>query len=340
MTHEFDARLAKAIRHYAAQGNEGQLENACAAILAASPGDSEALRTLLLLREHRSRREETNMLVQYLRLLSNQLTHVNANLAQPWVAALRADPRHHEPGRLIPFGYKVYSQNDEDGILVEIFRRIGTTSRSFFEFGVQNGLECNTLWWLMQGWRGAWIEGSAESVQAIQQKFGPQLACGQLAIKQAFITAENIDALARELGVPGEIDLLSVDIDGNDYHVFKALTATRARVVVIEYDAKFPPPLRIVPHYEPQFIWRGAGYVGSSLSALEVLFRECGYALVGCNLTGSNAFFVRNNLVGDLFCAPFTAENHHMPPRYQLVTRWSLDAGHMPDFGAYEVGSA
>ena len=103
--------------------------------------------------------------------------------------------RMQEPKALEPYGYKVYSQNDEDGILHEIFKRIGTTNRMFIEFGVQNGLECNSHLLLFYGWKGLWIEGSDEYCEEIHTRFRPVIENGQLQVMNAFVTRENINSL-------------------------------------------------------------------------------------------------------------------------------------------------
>ena len=89
------------------------------------------------------------------------------------------------------YGFKVYSQNDEDGILEEIFNRVGTTNKIFIEFGVQNGLECNTHYLLFKGWRGLWIDGDEDYIKEIHEKFAPVLENGQLKFLRAFITREK-----------------------------------------------------------------------------------------------------------------------------------------------------
>ena len=139
------------------------------------------------------------------------------------------------------YGYKVYSQNDEDGIIQEIFRRIGVTNKTFIEFGVQNGLESNCHYLLFQGWNGLWMDGDGEAIREIQKRFYPVLKTGQLACKRAFITRGNINQLISEQGFSGEIDLLSIDVDGNDYYIWEAVTAVSPRVVIIEYNVKLPP---------------------------------------------------------------------------------------------------
>jgi hypothetical protein len=131
------------------------------------------------------------------------------------------------------------------------------------------------------------------------------------------------------------VDLLSIDIDGNDYWIWEAIGAVRPRVVIIEYNAAYPPPVAFVAEYKADRVWDGGNYHSASLASLEALGRAKGYALVGCNLSGANAFFVREDeLTGSdgqpRFAAPFTAANHYEPPRYDLS---GLPSGHPPRFG-------
>jgi len=109
------------------------------------------------------------------------------------------------------------------------------------------------------------------------------------------------------------MDLLSIDIDGNDIHVLDAIDVIRPRVVVIEYNGKFPPPMNVVQRYNPEHRWKGTDYGGSSLLAITKIAGRKGYSLVGCGIAGVNAFFVRDDLLGDKFQAPFTPENHYQP---------------------------
>lgn len=237
--------------------------------------------------------------------------------------AMSAHP-YTEPLRLERFGRKLFSQFDEDGIIAEIFTRIGATSRTFVEIGVEDGTECNSLALLLQGWRGLWLEGNTEHVSQIKRYFVQERDSGLLCVNQTFVTAENINGAIEGWGT-GEIDLLSIDIDGNDIHVFEAITAVRPRVAVIEYDGKFPPPIAVAPKYDPAYIWRENAYMGSSLEALARVARRRGYVLVGCSFVGLNAFFVRAELAEDKFHAPFTAENHYHPPRYFLWELYQLN---------------
>lgn len=229
---------------------------------------------------------------------------------------LLKNPKYADPRKLSHFERQVFSQNGEDGIIAEIFRRIGTKDRFFVEFGVGNGLENNTTFLLSQNWRGSWIEGDAKSVADIRSHFQKPLQSGQLNLLNSFITAENIESLFEQLKVPINFDLLSLDIDRNTYHVWKALKQYKPRVVAVEYNASYPPDVNWVCEYNPERTWNNSMYFGASLKAFEQLASDSGYVLVGCDLTGINAFFIRNTERLDPFAEPFTAENHYEPPRY------------------------
>ena len=125
-------------------------------------------------------------------------------------------PKYQDEKRLERFGYSVYSQNDEDGIIAEIFRRIGITNHFFIEFGVQDGLECNSHFLLLQGWSGVFIESSAEYCKQIQKNFETPIRQGRLTLLNEFITAENINDLFAKTQATAikDIDLLSIDLIG------------------------------------------------------------------------------------------------------------------------------
>ncbi|MEJ0065405.1 MAG: hypothetical protein WDM85_08105 [Caulobacteraceae bacterium] len=231
------------------------------------------------------------------------------------LAQLAQTPRFKDPLRLLGAGYQVFSQNQEDGMIAEAFRRIGAASKRFIEFGVQDGLECNSAYLLTQGWRGAWIEGSDASAAKARAAF----AGYPVEVVSRYVTIANADALIAELARGEELDLLSIDVDSIDYWLWRAIVSVGPRLVVIEYNATWPPLIRKTVADDPALRWDGSSYFGASLGALEALGREKGYCLVGCSLAGVNAFFVREDLVGDKFCAPFTAENHYEPPRYDLA---------------------
>ncbi|MDB5807290.1 MAG: hypothetical protein JWN73_4612 [Betaproteobacteria bacterium] len=237
-----------------------------------------------------------------------------------------AQPEHHDPKRLERHGWKAYSQNDEDGILQEIFRRIGAPHKSFVEFGCGDCMENNTAYLLSQGWRGLWLDADDHNANNARNGFGHLMAHGLLQFTQAMVSAENIDSLIAAANLGPEIDLLSIDIDGNDQYVWQAIHCTSARVVAIEYNAKFHPPHPYTVSYDPALHWDETDRVGSSLAVFAGVGASLGYQLVGCNLTGSNAFFVRRDLAADLFAAPATAEHLYQPARYFLTPYFS--SGH------------
>lgn len=240
------------------------------------------------------------------------------------IEAIKAgNERYRDPRRLLAHGAQYFSQNFEDGMIAEIFRRIGTTNRTFLEIGVGNGSENNTASLLSAGWSGFWIEGDAECVRSIELQLlkMPKIS-NKLKVRQAFVSPDNITGLLSEMGVPEEIDLFSLDIDLNTYHIWAALPEFRPRAVVVEYNAAFPPELEWVHPYSEYGGWDYTQKFGASLKAFELLGRKNGYSLVGCDITGINAFFVRDDLIAGHFDGPHTSENHHEPPRYSLTHRY------------------
>jgi hypothetical protein len=248
--------------------------------------------------------------------------------------SLHENPKYADIKKLNRYEFKVFSQAGEDGIISEIFKRIGITNQFFVEFGVGNGLENNTAYLLTKGWKGYWIEGSSRYCKNIQNSFADSISFEQLTLKNAFINAENIEDLFKEGNVPIEMDLLSIDIDGNDYWVWQAIVNYRPRVVVSEYNAIYPPESSWVMQYNASHQWKYDSYMGSSLKALEKLATKKGYKLVGCSFSGVNAFFVREDLLGDHFCEPYTTENHYEPARYFLCVQKS---GHPRSWGKFKT---
>lgn len=248
--------------------------------------------------------------------------------AQSLIQALLARPAHADPRRLERHGYKAWSQQDEDGIIAEIFRRIGVVHRSFVEFGTGDGGENNTVALLAQGWRGLWVEGDSNCAASIRHHFDPLVQTSLLQLSNAFVTRDNAADIVAAAGLGPEIDLLSIDLDGNDYHVWESLDQVSSRVVVIEYNAKFRPPADWVMPYDEKHAWDGTDNFGASLCAFDRLARAKGYRLVGCNLTGANAFFVRADLARDLFFDPASPQLLFQPARYEL--RRGFTSGHPP----------
>jgi hypothetical protein len=302
------------IRLMVAQGSPHKAMARAQALVQTVPDSAEAFDLLMRLRADQFAAQQADAA----RAALEQSRHAATSLGQLLVRDVLRDPALADPRRLERFGYTTASQNEEDGMLAEVFRRIGTANRRFFEFGVGNGLQNNTLHFLFQGWGGAWIEINQPKLGFMRQVFAGPVAKGRLQLIGVPASAENIDQLVRTLALPEDLDLLSIDIDGNDWHVWKALTAIRPRVVVIEYNARFPPPIRIVQDYDPAYAYAATTHIGASLQSFADLGAEKGYRLVGCSVSGINAVFVRADLAGDLFAEPATAEALYHPPRLQL----------------------
>jgi hypothetical protein len=234
---------------------------------------------------------------------------------------LLSGERYSDPRNLNRHEFQVFSQFGEDGMIAEVFRRIGTTNRTFLEFGIGDGLQNNTAFLLFQGWRGFWLDANDVAIRACRDRFREPIADRRLVIREAFINAGNIRDLLAEMGVPEDLDFFSLDIDRNTYYVWEALLNLRPRLAVIEYNPALPAELDWKVEYEAERVWNRSIYYGASLKALELLGQRLGYSLVGCNLAGVNAFFVRNDLCGELFEPPFTSEKHYQPFRPFLERR-------------------
>lgn len=228
------------------------------------------------------------------------------------------------PGNPAAAGFKVYSQADEDGILQAIFERLGIRRGSFVEIGCGTGVENNTHYLLLQGWRGVWVDGDPENIAAIRAALP---ASDRLRLVEAMIDRESAPSLMDQqaLSALGGLDLLSVDIDGNDLDVAVACAeAWRPNVVIVEYNAKFPPPAVVHITYDPAHRWNRDDYHGASLGAF-IAGLSSDYRLVSCNLAGTNAFFVRLDLAAAF--ADHPAERLYQPARFHLT---ALRSGHAP----------
>jgi hypothetical protein len=249
----------------------------------------------------------------------HRLGLIQQALGNQYIQAASSSPTLLDPKRLERFGFKGYSQYDEDGILKEIFRRVGVTNRRFVEFGVGDGLENNSVYLLCQGWSGAWIDSDRRSHESQCKHFAWAIREGRLSSVHQHLTPSNINRVIGENAKSkGPIDLLSVDVDGNDYYLFEALEVVEPRVCVLEYNGYVPPPVLWVMDYAEQHAYDGSGYFGASLKSLELLAKTKGYTLVGCNLVGLNAFFVKSELANDKFAGNGMAEELFQPRRYWL----------------------
>ena len=192
---------------------------------------------------------------------------------------------------------KTYSQLGEESIIQAIFGQIGTTNSYFVDFGAGDGVALsNTRLLKEQGWNGLMMDGDNK---------------GSKEVMQEHITADNINKLFAKYNVPGKFDLLSLDIDGNDYWVWKALEY-EPRVVVIEFNGTIPPYESKTIKYNPEHTWGKNDYYGASFTALKKLGETKGYTLVyqlGC----TNMFFVKSGLTPSLHYGITYQTNQYHP---------------------------
>lgn len=226
--------------------------------------------------------------------------------------------------------FRVHSQNGEDGILLYIFSLIGTTNKKVLEVCAGNGKECNSANLIINhGWEGFLFDGDEANVQSgiefyklcEDTKFWPPT------FRQAWITRDNINDLVSSCNLSGEIDLLSLDIDGNDYWIFEALDVVQPRVIIAEYQQVWGPDVAVTQRYEEDYSWErhkrenpGPTYSGASLRAMVNLADAKGYRLVGCERKCFNAVFIRKGLAEDILPAinPASCFGHSMA-RYNVA---------------------
>ena len=179
---------------------------------------------------------------------------------------------------------RIYSQNGEDGITLAIFDAIGFTNKKYLEFGATDACNNSQILNDKHGFTGTLWNGS-------------NTVCSYSTIFQEFITVENIKELCAKYEVPAEPDFVSIDIDGNDWHVWREMSKVcRPRVLVIEHTGQFPPDQDRVMPYKADHVWDGSNYCGASIEAMYLLGRHLGYSLVCADNVGVNLFFVRDDL--------------------------------------------
>jgi hypothetical protein len=237
--------------------------------------------------------------------LAEQIEQTKILASQPLVRGLR-ELRDAIPLRQSEF--RVFSQFGDDGIIQYLVGRIRLPPEEhrFVEFGVENYREANTRFLLLNdNWSGLVMDGSDSHVSSIRSE---QIYWrNDLTALARFITRENINSLIEEAGFAGRIGLLSIDVDGNDYWIWEALTKADPAIVIVEYNGIFGGREAVTIPYQSDFIRQNAHYSylywGTSLPALCRLAAKKGYVWIGCNAAGNNAYFVRSEYAG-LFLLP------------------------------------
>ncbi len=228
------------------------------------------------------------------------------------------------PESLLKYGYSVYSQNEEDGIIRYIFNKIGVNEILFLEFGVHRS-ENNSLNAIMNGGRGVWVD---KGLSKLKTELGPN---NMLSISDEFVTIENITTLYQNaltfLNITDkDLDLISLDLDGNDFYFIQELLGKGARpkLFCLEYNPGFYPPSKVKIKYDSTHTWQNDDYYGCSLQEYVDLLKAFEYTLIVCNITGSNCLFVRNEFAGHFKI--YTVNELYQParPYYSPMQRGSV----------------
>ncbi len=193
--------------------------------------------------------------------------------------------------------FQVFSQFGDDGIIQWLIHFLPLPHKTFIEFGVENYREANTRFLLISNyWSGLVIDGSEKNVNSIRADqvhtfYDLQAVC-------SFITSSNINGLISSARFAPEVGILSVDIDGNDYWVLKAINNIQPVIIICEYNSLFGWEHPYTIEYKDDFV-RGNGlpfqFYGTSLRSADDLLKERGYSFIGCNSAGNNAYFIRND---------------------------------------------
>ena len=231
--------------------------------------------------------------------------------------------------RLNDCEFEVFSQFGEDGIIQRLVRHLPIKHRTFIEFGVEDFSEANCRFLMMNdNWRGYVLDGSARHVEKLRK--WEQFWRYDLTARCAFVTRENVNDLLGASGFEQDLGILSIDVDGMDYWILEAVEAVRPRVLIVEYNALFGADRQITVPYDAQFssvrAHSSALYFGASLGAIAAVAARKGLALVATESSGTNAFFVREDLLGNgLDALPVRAAYHDSFARQSRDAQGKLD---------------
>jgi hypothetical protein len=225
--------------------------------------------------------------------------------------------------------FRVLSQNEEDGITLALVKLAASPRRRFVELGA--GSNGGNTGFLAEscGWTGLMVDGSEARAARLVRRFSRY----GVRVASSWITRDNVNDLVRDHGLAGEVDLLSLDLDGNDYWVWRALDVCSPRIVILEFNAAFGPDRALTVQYDPAFD-RGAfkdvtaHFYGASLTAFEQLGREKGYRLVMGEPRGANIYLLRNDVAPEILASPVHAVYpdplHDPQPLFDLIMKAQL----------------
>lgn len=198
--------------------------------------------------------------------------------------------------------FSIYSQFNEDGIIQFLINNLDIKNKEFIEIGVENFEEANTRFLLQNNcWKGLIIDSLKENINFVKKQ--TYYWRYQLEAEDVFITKENVNNIIKKYDFKQNIGLLSIDIDGNDYWVWDAISSINPDILIIEYNSLFGSEKSLTIKYDKNFVRPNRGIYkclyGASLKALTNLSEKKGYSLVAVNSNGNNAFYVRNELLNE-----------------------------------------
>ena len=261
--------------------------------------------------------ELLNTTIQIANLLVNTLNSRSKEFKDMWYDNIYRKIINEHPNPLNRSGAKVFSQNEEDGITLEIISRMGLQNGVFAEFGVESGLEANTIILAILGWKGFWVSGDN-----LAFKVADISTTSNFIYQKEWITSDNVVNFldfGKSAIRASKINVISLDLDGNDYHIVEKILASKAEpdLFIVEYNPKYPPPFSFIMPYDANHRWTGSDYYGASIQSFVDLFKKFNYFLAcSSGVSGSNAFFVHQshkNLFRDV---PEDIKSIWSPSRY------------------------
>jgi len=260
---------------------------------------------------------------------------IQKNIESNWILAAKNNIKIFDD--IKDAGFRCYSQFEEDGILLYLLSYIGKKTRTVVEICCGTGSECMAANLIINhGYKGYLFDGDQKNVNAAISFFNKQKDCLLVkpTIKKEWITKDNVNDLLKNAGVSGEVDVLSLDIDGNDYYIWEAISEIQPRICVFETHNIVPSNLAITIPYKDDFYAMDKGDIDSefrsvSLLAMKNLSETKGYTMVGAHKHGFNVFFVRNDLLTNLLPTPSIDEIDDCEwTRIGRRTRWPKVQNH------------
>lgn len=265
------------------------------------------IKSVLLWEVYNAQQETEIKLNHLLKLAESQIQINQVHIALQY-RALNLTNKSALPA-LNDTGFRVNSEFEEDGLLLYIFSVIGTTNKTSVEIGVADGLECNTANLLLfHGWHGLLIDGNEKQIAYGRRYYEnhPNTKANVPVMLSSWVTRDNIDKLISNSGFNGEIDLLSIDLDGVDYYILQNIRCVKPRVIICEVSGVIPPGIAVtIPYSDDFYCWNKSypeqAFRSMSLAAAVKLLKSKGYRFIGTHQPGFNAIFLLESIAADIF---------------------------------------